>query len=146
MHLGTKLKLYRKEKNLDQFQMADILKISHRKYQDIEKTGIILKAGDQQAIRNILEDSTQNITHMQANKEAGADPLSIIANLTESNRMLAEANLILANKINSNAPVQASSSSKGKGKVSSDPTEQMQPGKQETGYEGRKKQKDSVQH
>lgn len=99
MHLGDKLKMYRKQNNLDQFQMAELLKISHRKYQDIEKTGIVLKTGDQEKIRNILAGNAQDDAQ-GSKKQDGIDPLSIIANLTESNRMLAEANLILANKIN----------------------------------------------
>lgn len=37
-------------------------------------------------------------------KGAEIDPLQIIHNLTESNRILAEANLILANKINPGKP------------------------------------------
>lgn len=130
MHLGDKLKLYRKSRDLDQFQMAEILKVSHRKYQEIEKTGIVLKAADQQNIREVLEGGAQNITHARAAKSEEADPLLIIASLTESNRMLAEANLLLAKKINSDTPAVASVSSTEKEIVSSNPVEEMQPGTQ----------------
>lgn len=102
-----------------------------------DKVSGILKATYGEILQNV---------RLGEKKEVGADPLSIIANLTESNRMLAEANLILANKINSSVPASVSSSSKGKGKVLTDPTEEMQPGKQETSFAGKKKQKDSVQH
>lgn len=108
MHLGEKLKLYRKSKDLDQFQMAEIVGVSHRKYQDIEKTGIILRTVDKERIREILQGTAQDVAQAEIKKEVGVDPLSIIANLTESNRMLAEANLILANKINSGASDSAS--------------------------------------
>lgn len=147
MHLGDKLKLYRRGKDLDQFQMAEILQISHRKYQDIEKTGVVQKVGDYQKIKNILGEPTQINAQIEEKKQVHPDvAMDIIANLTESNRMLAEANLILANKINSGGLSSTSSSSKMKGKVSTDPTEEMQPGIQEKSSEGKRKRKDSVQH
>lgn len=95
MHLGEKLKLYRKVRDLDQFQMAEIVGVSHRKYQDIEKTGIVLKTGDQLKIRALLEENAQNAAQSDVKKEASPDPLAIIASLTESNRILAESNKIL---------------------------------------------------
>jgi transcriptional regulator with XRE-family HTH domain len=63
MHLGDKLKLYRKEKGLDQFQMADKVGVSHRKYQEIEKTGIIQKVGDLAVVNKLLNENTQSVAH-----------------------------------------------------------------------------------
>lgn len=53
-----------------------------------------------------------------------------IYNLSEANIILAKAVYNLSEKVNSGAPVEASSSLTPKGKVSTDPTEVMQQGKQ----------------
>lgn len=53
-----------------------------------------------------------------------------IFNLSEANIILAKAVYNLSEKVNSGAPVEASSSLTPKGKVSTDPTEVMQQGKQ----------------
>lgn len=58
MHLGDKLKLYRKAKDLDQLQMAELIGISERTYRGVEKTGIVTKAKDLASIRKILAEST----------------------------------------------------------------------------------------
>lgn len=108
MHLGDKLKIYRNGKDLDQFQMAELVKVSHRKYQQIEKTGIVQKVGDLKVIKDILGESTQISAHEENKIDASKDSyISIIANLTESNRMLAEAQLKLANTISSGGTWQA---------------------------------------
>lgn len=59
MHLGQKLKLYRREHGLDQFEMAEKVGVSHRKYQEIEKTGIIQKVGDLATVNKILNENAQ---------------------------------------------------------------------------------------
>lgn len=59
MHLGEKLKLYRKSKDLSQPQMADVLGIAYRTYQEIERTGIITKAAVASKVQDILKDNTQ---------------------------------------------------------------------------------------
>jgi DNA-binding XRE family transcriptional regulator len=59
MHLGDKLKMYRKGKDMDQKQMADLLDIGYRTYQEIERTGIVTKAKTKEQISKILAGQGQ---------------------------------------------------------------------------------------
>lgn len=68
MHLGDKLKLYRKKRDLDQPQMATIVGVSYRTYQEIERTGIIKKSKDIEAIKKILSEKEQIITSENTQK------------------------------------------------------------------------------
>lgn len=101
MHLGEKLKLYRKKKDLDQPEMAAQLGIGYRTYQEIERTGIITKANIKEKVFQLLEDK-QQATDTQ--KFAGEDKDKTIYNLSEAQIIQARAILILAGKINSGGP------------------------------------------
>lgn len=147
MHLGEKLKLYRKAKDLDQPQMAVIVGVAYRTYQEIERTGIITKTRILQKVNDILEGKEQKIaddTQEIEEQEADSDPMSIIANLTVSNRMLAQATLILAKKINSNASAGASQPSQPTKPLLPDPTGGLK-GKPDTDFDEKEgKRKDTL--
>lgn len=141
MHYGEKLKLYRKEKDLDQFQMAEKLEVSHRKYQEIEKTGIIQKVGDLKKVREILGETAQS-NAQSANSGDQDATLQAIANLTKSidrlvrtnenlsisNVKLATTNERLANEVLANSAGRAGASTTltQKGKASKDSIELLQ--------------------
>lgn len=65
LDLSEKLKEFRKRNRLDQFKMAELVGVSHRTYQDIEKTGKVKKAKDLKAINDILEGDTQKGAQFQ---------------------------------------------------------------------------------
>lgn len=90
MHLGDKLKLYRKAKDLDQIQMAELIGVSVRTYGEIEKKGIVLKAQTHSAIRKILADDQQKSSERQSLPENEESHLQIIAKLTASVEYLAQ--------------------------------------------------------
>lgn len=161
MHLGEKLKLYRREKDLDQFQMAEKLEVSHRKYQEIEKTGIIQKVGDLKKIKEILEENAQ--PNAQTVNLGDENPtLQAIANLTKSidrlvrtnenlsmsNVKLATTNERLANEVlaNSGGRGGASTTSTQKGKAGKDQIELLPDTQENDSEKSPRKRKDSVQH
>lgn len=110
MHLGEKLKLYRKKHDLDQPQMADKVGVSYRTYQDIERTGIIKKAKDIATVKNILDEKEQLPAQWQTQKNT--DPLKpgdaeitlndYINEIKEHNRFLKALLLDKTNKIETN--------------------------------------------
>lgn len=107
MHLGDKLKLYRKRKDLDQRQMAGLLDVGYRTYQEIERTGIVTKSATKEQISKLLEGNTQ----VSASKEEASTDgwyRAKIDDLIRTNEKhadnygrLSEAYLVLAGKINS---------------------------------------------
>lgn len=90
MHLGDKLKLYRKGKDLDQRQMADILLIGYRTYQEIERTGIVTKAKVAQDIRQILAGNEQILAPKE--QEMPSDKDRTISDQAYSIRKLTDTN------------------------------------------------------
>lgn len=120
MHLGDKLKLYRKARDLDQYQMAELIGVSVRTYGDIEKKGIVTKAKDISAIRKILADDQQkNSDKKEQSFQEEETHLQIIAKLTASveylaqstkelvknNTKLVDSNILLVKKINPDNPI-----------------------------------------
>lgn len=75
MHLGEKLKLYRKKHDLDQPQMAERVGVSYRTYQEMERTGIIKKAKDISTVKSLLEEKEQNSAQNETQKQSSPLPL-----------------------------------------------------------------------
>lgn len=120
MHLGEKLKIYRRSKDLDQPEMADLVGVAYRTYQEIERTGIVTKSKVQERIREILDekkqisaDDTQNLVKEPAVDYSKHEPLTRqeISEMIHTNKMQAEAILHLSRAISSN--VNGSTSSRG---------------------------------
>lgn len=58
-HLGERLKDYREGSNLTQQQMAELLDIGYRTYQEIEKTGIVAKTDAMERIGKYVKNGAQ---------------------------------------------------------------------------------------
>lgn len=152
MHLGEKLKIYRRSKDLDQPEMADLVGVGYRTYQEIERTGIVTKAKVHEKIREILEDKTpvladenKNLAMEPAVDYSKHEPLTRqeISEMIHTNKMQAEAILHLSKAISSNALALASSPSPETKRLLHDPSGQMR-GKSNTGSDEKaNKQKDT---
>lgn len=92
MHLGEKLKLYRKRKSLDQPQMAKIVGVSYRSYQEIERTGIVKKSDVLANVNRVLADKEQiparNETQESASKSVDIGVAEYIAELKQQKEFL----------------------------------------------------------
>lgn len=116
MHIGEKLKLYRKKLDLDQPQMAARMGVSYRTYQEIERTGIIKKAKDIAMAKSLLGEKEQVSAQVETQKRtdaltSGDNPITLndyINELKENNKFLQA--LLMKNADEIGASVKAISS------------------------------------
>lgn len=99
MHLGDKLKEYKKQKDKDQKQMAGLLGFSVRKYAEIERTGEVTKVEDQEVIYKLIGGDKQKDAYSGIKYETKEDILRMLDKSLDANIRHASANEENANNL-----------------------------------------------
>lgn len=99
--LSQKLKDYKKSKGLSQQEMAQLLQVGYRSYQDIEKTGKVAKADTLERIRTFLQLSTQEVADAISTIPISKEGLQekYIRALEENNQLLKKGNKELVDQL-----------------------------------------------
>lgn len=92
MHLGEKLKAFKKQNNKDQEQMAELVGVSIRKYAQIERTGAITKVEDREKIEELLGLKKQISADLKRSYETKEDILMMLDKSLDANNRHADAN------------------------------------------------------
>lgn len=147
MFTGDQIRLTRKKRGLSAEKLAEVLGTSKDNIYKWEKGHRPQSGEAYQKVENWLGGKLENVPRETESTDRGIDTLmQAVLNLTESNKILAESNRVLAYKINSDGTGVISPPLQEKNVVQLDPVEQKDAsgGKKVVHYEKkkRKQQKD----